>query len=297
MKQKFLWLSSIAISIYLTPLNAEVFLQDTSAQVYSFSTYQRAEVITWRNESVLTLLRGEHIIFRKAFFSPSGYNGSFIVDGTWSPKGSFFAFRLLSSGGHMPYRNPVKIFHFKKDTYKLIDAESILRKIPNISNISVSSSQNSSLFWVSDSQLKLSVISHDKKSDSGRYLIDLIHMKAKKITHSQKKVIVKNFDRKAILDTLRKKIKMEQNLNVVFVVRYLKFKNGWAWIHALPQSKNGKNHYEDIFALLTKEHGRWRIVEIPCRDEENPECLTYPAYFSILQKRFPNIPSEILPRD
>jgi hypothetical protein len=101
--------------------------------------------------------------------------------------------------------------------------------------------------------------------------------------------------RKAILDALRQEIKRLHGLEVVFVVRYLKVKDGWAWAHTQPQSPDGMNRYEDISALLNIRDGVWGVTELPCTEVENPDCLDGPDYFKGLKKRFPEVPNEILP--
>ncbi len=101
--------------------------------------------------------------------------------------------------------------------------------------------------------------------------------------------------RKAILDALREKMKHLSGLNMVFLVRWIKVKDGWTWVHTLPQSPDGKNHYEDISALLHIKDDTWEVVELACTEEENPKCLSNPEYFSELKKRFPKVPKEILP--
>ena len=101
--------------------------------------------------------------------------------------------------------------------------------------------------------------------------------------------------RKAVLDALRQEVKRIHGLDVVFVVKHLKVKNGWAWAHTLPQSPDGTNRYEDVSALLQLQDGAWTVVEIPCGEAENPDCLNGPEYFSGLKKRFPGVPTEIFP--
>ncbi|MBN1254550.1 MAG: hypothetical protein JXA50_04690 [Deltaproteobacteria bacterium] len=103
-------------------------------------------------------------------------------------------------------------------------------------------------------------------------------------------------ERKAILDTLREWVKGQHHLEVIFVVRHLKVKNGYAWVHSMPQSKDGANMYEDISVLLKKVKDRWEIAEIPCAEEDNPDCIGDPGYFDGLKKRFPEMPEDILPR-
>ncbi len=288
------------------PADIKMNINDLTTKVFKQGKAM-AEIITWHDESAITILLDSHIVFRKAFFSHSGYNGSFIEEGAWSPKGNYFAFRLLSSGGHMPYRTPVKIFQMNGKSLRLIDAESIIRKIPAISNIAVGPHKKPYMLWLSDTKLQISVVSHDKKSDSGMYTIDLDTLSAKKYAAAEISKSNATIDlsvpegtskHTAILDALRKKIKQEYSLDVVFVVNYLKAKDGWAWIHTFPQSEDGKNHYEDIFALLRQDDSRnWKVVEIPCNEEEESDCITHPAYFSNLKKRFPDLSEEILPEE
>ena len=82
----------------------------------------------------------------------------------------------------------------------------------------------------------------------------------------------------------------QHGLKVVFVVRHLKVKDGWAWVHALPQSPDGVSHYEDVSALLRKSGAAWGLVELPCAEEGNDQCLGSPDYFLRVKKRFPNLP-------
>jgi hypothetical protein len=101
--------------------------------------------------------------------------------------------------------------------------------------------------------------------------------------------------RKKVLDALRQEVKRIHGLDVVFVVKHLKVKSGWAWTHTLPQSPDGSNRYEDVSALLQLQDGAWKVVEIPCGEVENPDCLNGPEYFSGLKRRFPDVPTEIFP--
>lgn len=62
-----------------------------------------AEVITWRGESVITVLVSDRVVFRQAYVSNSGHNGAYVMDAAWSPTGKSFAFKTASAGGHQPY--------------------------------------------------------------------------------------------------------------------------------------------------------------------------------------------------
>lgn len=101
--------------------------------------------------------------------------------------------------------------------------------------------------------------------------------------------------RKAVLDALRQEIKRLHGLDVVFVVRHLKVKGGWAWAHTQPRSPDGSNRFEDVSALLELRNGAWRVAEIPCTEPGNPDCLNGPEYFVGLRARFPGVPTDIFP--
>lgn len=102
-------------------------------------------------------------------------------------------------------------------------------------------------------------------------------------------------ERKAVLDALREEVRRLHALDVVFVVRHLKVNAGWSWLHAQPQSPDGQQRYEDVSALLQIQDGVWKVVEFPCTEVDDPECLDGPNYFTGLLQRFPEVPAEILP--
>jgi len=101
--------------------------------------------------------------------------------------------------------------------------------------------------------------------------------------------------RKLVLDALRQEVKRIHGLDVVFVVKHLKVKDGWAWVHTQPQSCDGENKYEDLSALLRLQDGTWMVAEIPCSEPENPKCLDGPEYFEGLQERYPFVAVEVFP--
>jgi hypothetical protein len=84
-------------------------------------------------------------------------------------------------------------------------------------------------------------------------------------------------------------------MDLVFVVEYLKVQNGWAWIVTLPQSPDGTNRYEGVSALLRLVDGVWKVADLPCTEEDDPECLGGADYYQQLLIRYPGIPREILP--
>jgi len=101
-------------------------------------------------------------------------------------------------------------------------------------------------------------------------------------------------ERAAIMDALRVEVKKYHNIDVLFVVRTLKLKDGWAWTITAPMSKDGVNHYEDIVALLHKENGIWGVAELVCTEIETPGCIDDPNFLNGLQERFPGVPKEIV---
>jgi hypothetical protein len=101
--------------------------------------------------------------------------------------------------------------------------------------------------------------------------------------------------RKEVLNALRREMIRVHGIKMVFRVRYLKVKDGWAWIETLPQSPDGSNQYEDVSALLNLQGRNWQVVEMACAEEENPDCLTSREYFVKLTERFPKVPIDILP--
>lgn len=105
--------------------------------------------------------------------------------------------------------------------------------------------------------------------------------------------------RKEILEILRSEVRSWSGQDVVFVVQFLKAKGAWAYAHVLPQSKDGKNVYEDVSVLLNREKGAWKIKEIrPCcgECEDDPDCSDDRRYFTKLRGRFPSVPIDIFPR-
>ena len=105
-------------------------------------------------------------------------------------------------------------------------------------------------------------------------------------------------DRKQMLAPLRAFVKKMSNLDVVFVVTYLKTDCRWAWVETQPQSSDGSQHYEPVTALLARRNGTWTYVESPpewaiC--EEDPDCVDQSRYFRKLAARHPGLSPAILP--
>jgi hypothetical protein len=101
--------------------------------------------------------------------------------------------------------------------------------------------------------------------------------------------------RQAVIDGLRREMAALHGMDLVFVVESLKVQNGWAWIVTLPQSPDGTNRYEGVSALLRLVDGVWKVADLPCTEEDDPECLGDADYYERLLIRYPGVPREILP--
>jgi hypothetical protein len=104
-----------------------------------------------------------------------------------------------------------------------------------------------------------------------------------------------SLERASIMNALRAEVKKYHNIDVIFKVQYLRVKDGWAWANIMPMSKDGKNNYEDVIAILHKKKGVWGVAELVCTEVETEGCIDDPKYFQKLNKKFPDIPTEIIP--
>jgi hypothetical protein len=71
-------------------------------------------------------------------------------------------------------------------------------------------------------------------------------------------------ERKAIFDAMRR---LGDLPNRVFVVKYLKVQDGWAWTATEPKSSDGAQQYEPESALLHFQDGIWKVIDQPCGEE------------------------------
>ncbi|NTU58636.1 MAG: hypothetical protein HGB00_06925 [Chlorobiaceae bacterium] len=106
-----------------------------------------------------------------------------------------------------------------------------------------------------------------------------------------------NVERKVLLDAIRAEVKEMHGLDVIFVVKEMNVSDGWAWVHALPRSRDGSCLYEDLYALLRREKSEWMVAEMPCTEPDNSECIDSPDYFRNIVARYPDMPVTILPKE
>jgi len=78
----------------------------------------------------------------------------------------------------------------------------------------------------------------------------------------------------------------------VFVTTDFKVQDGWAWVTANPQSKDGTNHYETESWLLQKTGDVWVVAAQPCAEEG---CEPKDEIAKIRAK-FPPAPEAIFPK-
>ena len=105
-------------------------------------------------------------------------------------------------------------------------------------------------------------------------------------------------ERGAILDALRNEVGGALGKDILFVVDYLKVEQGWAWVHTLPESYDGSNHYEDVAGLLQEDRNGWsvRALRPSCGEcADDPECADDRRYFNRLRASFPSAPPDIFP--
>ncbi len=97
-----------------------------------------------------------------------------------------------------------------------------------------------------------------------------------------------------MLDALQAELRRTLGVDAVLQIEHFQAKGDWAWVHVLPQSPDGTQHYEGISALMRKADGQWRVEEIACAEEGDPNCLGNRGFTSGLKGRYPDLPPEIL---
>lgn len=102
-------------------------------------------------------------------------------------------------------------------------------------------------------------------------------------------------ERKAILDALRADQKALTKLDEIYVVHHLKVQSGWAFTQVSPQSPDGKNHYEDLSALLhkTRVQGKyvWSVAGYVAAEADTD----FATALTDLQSKFSGAPKSIFP--
>lgn len=105
-------------------------------------------------------------------------------------------------------------------------------------------------------------------------------------------------ERESVLKTI-KTLPVFESIDAIFYVNRFKEKNGWVWIETDPRTLDKGGQFELINALLHKEKGEWKIIEVmPCcgEYEEHPGIKKYGSFINYLKHRYPHVPKEIFPK-
>lgn len=107
-------------------------------------------------------------------------------------------------------------------------------------------------------------------------------------------------ERKAILDAVREEYKEGEDHPAEFQVNYLKVHNGWAWIDVTPLNESGKPVADPAPLLFYNDNGKWTakdLNDVPMEgdDHDGPHDPS-PKYIKALQKKYPGLPSDIIPK-
>lgn len=106
-------------------------------------------------------------------------------------------------------------------------------------------------------------------------------------------------ERKAILDAVHAEYKEGADQPAKFTVNYLKVHHGWAWINVTPLDANGKQVADPAPLLFHKKDEKWvskELFGIGDADDQVGPLEPSPSYIAALQKKYPGLPADIIPR-
>ena len=96
-------------------------------------------------------------------------------------------------------------------------------------------------------------------------------------------------EREAIIQALHQGREIQDQ---IFIIKDFKVQDGWAWVTAEPQSKDGTQHYEAESWLLQKTADGWHVVAQPCAEEGCEE----KAEVTKIRAKFLQAPEAIFPK-
>jgi len=107
-------------------------------------------------------------------------------------------------------------------------------------------------------------------------------------------------ERQAILDAVRDEYKEGDDHPTSFKVNYLKVHKGWAWIDVTPLGADGKPVADPAPLLYSNAQGKWvskdlNDVGMEGDEHEGPHDPS-PKYIKALQKKYPEMPLDIIPK-
>lgn len=107
-------------------------------------------------------------------------------------------------------------------------------------------------------------------------------------------------ERKAILDAVRNEYKEGDDHPAEFKVNYLKVHKGWAWIDVTPLNASGQPVADPAPLLFYNDQGKWvakdlNDVGLEGDEHEGPHDPS-PKYIKALEKKYPGLPMDIIPK-
>jgi hypothetical protein len=107
-------------------------------------------------------------------------------------------------------------------------------------------------------------------------------------------------ERTAILDAVRDEYKEGDDHPAQFKVNYLKVHQGWAWINVTPLDAVGNQIAEEAPLLFQMDNEKWvsrdlNEVGVEGDEHEGPHDPS-PKYIKALQKKYPGMPLDIIPK-
>jgi hypothetical protein len=107
-------------------------------------------------------------------------------------------------------------------------------------------------------------------------------------------------ERKAILDAVRGEYQEGDDHPAEFKVNYLKVHNGWAWIDVTPLDASGKQVADPAPLLFYNDNGKWTAKDLndvlTDDDAHDGPHDPSPKYIKALQKKYPGVPADIVPK-
>jgi hypothetical protein len=107
-------------------------------------------------------------------------------------------------------------------------------------------------------------------------------------------------ERTAILDAVREEYKEGADHPAQFKVNYLKVHKGWAWIDVTPLDASGKQVADPAPLLFYNDQGKWTAKDLNDvginNDTDHGPHDPSPKYIKALQKKYPGVPTDIIPK-
>ncbi len=100
---------------YLSPITFVSPDKKTIASVFAADKSLNATPDMESNVAIRSM--GGAALASKDYSSPGGANGYYVANAKWSPDSQFFAYSMMSSGGHSPWSFPIWVYSVKKNQF------------------------------------------------------------------------------------------------------------------------------------------------------------------------------------